>query len=216
MIPWRVRNFVSEHFPLLYHVLVNRFRGNNSDHWDARLASTWGSRARNWPTKNELIKRGTSPDAAILDVGCGDGSILKSLITAGYTRLHGLEISRYAVDRLSREGLRVHLGSLAHIPLRDAFFDVVIASQVLEHIIRRRRFVLQVRRVLKPGGRAFFFVPDDCLGPIDEPEHVVKYSRASLEAFLSNYFQILTLESICDENHEVPILFAEVQKVVTP
>src|SRR5438067_6899655 len=101
MIPWRVRKLVSEHFPLLYHLLVNRLRSNNSDHWDARLTSTWGFRARNWPTKNALTKGRTSPDVAIL------------------------------------------------------------------------------------------------------------------EAFLSNYFPILTLESICDENHEVPILFAEVQKVVT-
>jgi len=214
MIPWRVKYLVSERFPLLYHVLAKRLR-RNSDHWDARLASTWGSPGRSWPTKNGLIKRRTSPNDAILDVGCGDGSILRSLLAAGYQNLHGLEISKYAVARLGREGLRAYLGSLAHMPFRDAFFDVVIASQVLEHVIRRRRFALQVRRVLKPGGRAFFFVPDDRLGPIDEPEHVMKYSRDSLEKFLSKYFRILTLESIRDENHGVPVLFAEVQKVIT-
>jgi hypothetical protein len=44
-------------------------------------------------------------------------------------------------------------------------------------------------RLLKPGGCAFFFVPDDCLGPIDEPEHVIKFTAWSLRACLEKRFR---------------------------
>jgi 2-polyprenyl-3-methyl-5-hydroxy-6-metoxy-1,4-benzoquinol methylase len=96
--------------------------------------------------------------------------------------------------------------------MADSTFDVVIASQVLEHVIRRRRFVEEIDRVLKPGGRAFIFVPDDCLGPIDEPEHVIKYTADTLRRFLSGTFDIDSIESMHDENFEMGILFAQLRK----
>ena len=53
----------------------------------------------------------------------------------------------------------------------------VAGAPLLEHVIRRSLFATEIQRVLGPGGRAFVFVPDDCLGPIDEPEHVIKYTN---------------------------------------
>jgi ubiquinone/menaquinone biosynthesis C-methylase UbiE len=209
MIPWRVKNFVSNHFPLLYHLAVNiGASGNSPQHWDRRLEETWDSPARQWPTKNTLIESFVSKEESVLDIGCGDGSILRYLKRQGFSDLHGLEISNYAITRLEREGIRMHRGSLPFIPLPNASFDVVIASQVLEHIIRRRRFLREIRRVLKPGGRCFVFVPDDCLGPISESEHVIKFNRQSLAKLLSRFFEIISLESIRDDNHEMPVLFA--------
>ena len=79
-------------------------------------------------------------------------------------------------------------GKVPTLPVPDAAFDIVIASQILEHVIRRGLFATEIHRVLSPGGRAFVFVPDDCLGPIDEPEHVIKYTNATLSAFLGKIF----------------------------
>lgn len=213
VIPWRVRNFLSETCPLLYHLAVNRgLPGNSADHWDRQLAQTWDADSRCWPTKNALIQSLTRPDEIILDVACGNGSILRHLQAQGYPHLIGLETSRYAVERLSSEGIRMVQGRLPDIPLPDASCDVVVASQVLEHIIRRSRFVQEIRRVLKPGGRSFIFVPDNCLGPIDEPEHVIKYTVSSLRKFLGRYFMIERLEAIRDSNYPMSVLFALVRK----
>lgn len=213
LIPWRVKNFVSNRFPLLYHLAANAgVHGNSISHWDSRLAETWDDKARHWPTKNELIASLTLPSERILDVGCGNGSILLHLKSRGYEHLHGLEISEYAIRRLRKEGIMMHFGALPSIPLPDATFDVVIASQVLEHIIRRRTLLKEMRRVLKPGGRAFIFVPDDCLGPIAEPEHVMKYDGASLRAFVQRYFSVVMVESIQDAHHGISILFAHLKK----
>ena len=156
-VPWRVKNFISDQFPLLYHLAVNLgASGNSAGHWDERLAETWHADYRSWPTKNELIASLTTKRDRILDIGCGNGSILRYLRGLGYADLHGLEISRYAIERLRGEGIEMHLGKLPLIPLPDASFDVVIASQVLEHVIRRKRFLREIQRVLKPSGRCLF------------------------------------------------------------
>jgi SAM-dependent methyltransferase len=213
IIPWRIKNLLSENFPLLYHIAVNLgTRGNSTEHWDRLLAQGWDASGRHWPTKNKLIASLTESAEAILDVGCGTGSILRYLKSCGYTNLHGLEISDYAIKRLRGEGIKMHFGVLPEIALPDDTYDVVIASQVLEHVIRRRRFVSEIRRVLKPGGRAFIFVPDDCLGPIDEPEHVVKFNTRSLQKLLEKYFSVVAINSMHDENFDMPVLFAHLEK----
>lgn len=209
MIPWRVRNVISEHFPLLYHLVANAGIGGNSrEHWNQRLEATWDAPVRNWPSKNELIASVTMPSDVILDVACGNGSILRYLKSMGYESLHGLEIADYAIQRLSQEGITMHSGVLPDIPLESGFFDVVIASQVLEHIIRRGKFVSEIRRLLKPGGKALIFVPDNCLGPIDEKEHVIKYKSHSLKQFLGRYFSQVEIQSIQDTNHPMRVLYA--------
>ena len=211
VIPWRVRKVVSDRFPLFYHLVRNAgLSGNDSAHWDDWLSKTWGE--RDWPTKVDRIAALTGPGDSILDVGCGNGSILRRLAARGYRDLHGVEISKYAIDRLRSEGITMWEGRLPRIPVPDASFDVVIASQVLEHIIRRRRFAAEIARVLKPGGRAFIFVPDDCLGPIDESEHVIKYDRDSLRRFLDRTFDVLSVDSMRDANFAMSVLFAHVRK----
>ena len=114
LIPWRVKNFVSNRFPLLYHVMANLgVKGNSSEHWDSRLDDAWDAPIANWPTKNQLVASLTSPSEIILDLGCGTGSILRYLKSQGFSHLHGQEISGYAIKRLSAdEGVgRISLGS---------------------------------------------------------------------------------------------------------
>lgn len=193
-IPWRVKNFISEQCPLAYHLLANGFRNRNStEHWDEMLAQTWDQPNRDWPVKVAKIAEILAPDTKLVDIGCGTGSMLRALRARGFTDLHGLELSAYAVARLAREGIPMTRGSLLDMPFADAAFDAVIASEVLEHVIRRRRFLSELTRIVKIGGTVLVFVPDDYLGPLEEPEHVIKYNAASLRKFLSGF---LTVESV--------------------
>lgn len=212
-IPWRVKNFFSDHVPLLYHLVANLgTKGNSLEHWNERLAATWDDPGRYWPTVYEVVAARTNSSATILEVGVGNGGLLRSLKDRGFQDLHGMDISRYAINRLRAEGFRMHFGKLPAIPLPDASYDVVVASFVLEHIIRRRRFIKEVVRVLKPGGCALIFVPDNCLSPISEPEHVIAFNDRSLRSFLDQYLNVTAIESMRDSINATPILFAEAQK----
>lgn len=188
------------------------FGGNSQAFWDDWLAKTWDEPRRMWPTKNALIASLTPKSDVVLDIACGSGGILRHLQRLGYSELHGLEHSPYAVKRLAQDGIKMHWGKLPAIALPDESVDTIIASQVLEHVIRRSRFVSEMRRVMRPGARALIFVPDNCLGPIDEPNHVIKYNRKTLRDFLGRYFDIVAIESFRDANHNMPVLFAHVRK----
>lgn len=210
-IPWRVRAALSDRFPLAYHLLANCVTPRrDAGYWDERLAATWDRRT--WPTKNELIASRITPEAAVLDLACGNGSTLRDLKARRFRNLSGMEISEYAVNRLREEGIIMFHGKLPHVPVGDASYDVVIASQVLEHIIRRDLFLSEIARVLKPGGQAFIFVPNNCLGPIDEPEHVTKFDALSFEVLLARHFSVSSIEVMKDANYTMSILLGHVTR----
>ncbi|SFP59389.1 Methyltransferase domain-containing protein [Nitrosomonas cryotolerans] len=212
MIPWRIKAFFSEHFPLGYHLLVNlRTRHESEEYWNYAFDVSWQAGSRDWPTKNRLVKNLTSSTDRILDVGCGTGAMLRYLKEYHYTNLEGLEISSRAVEVLGEYGITMHHARLPDLPLPEEQFDVIVASQVLEHIIPRRKFLHKLQRLLKPTGSLIIFVPDNCLGPIDEPSHVTKFTKESLTKTLSVHFSSVFVNSMKDENFEMPILFAYAQ-----
>ena len=209
-LPWRVKNFLSEHFPLAYHLAVNLgSRGNDPKIWDRKLEESWDK--MEWPSKVQMIAARIRRDARIIDIACGSGSILRSLRQLGYNDLHGLENSTYAFERLASEGFDMHRGALSSLPFADASYDVVIASEILEHVIRRSRFMQEIRRVLATAGVAFIFVPNNCLGPIDEPAHVTKYTERTLTQFLAKFFVVESVEVFKDPNFPATFLFAYVR-----
>ena len=70
----------------------------------------------------------------------------------------------------------------------------------------------EIQRVLRPGGRALIFVPDNCLGPIEEVTHVRKYTREALARLLAQHLGVTVVRTIRDANHDMPILFAVAKK----
>ncbi|WP_417623294.1 class I SAM-dependent methyltransferase [Paremcibacter congregatus] len=212
MLPWRFKNFISENFPLLYHKISNiGVKVNTAAYWDEIYDKEWDSPKRIWPTKNKLIESETRPTDAILDIACGTGSILRHLKKKGYQNLYGTEISPLCKRRLTELGITAFESHLPKIDYQDDSFDVVIASQILEHIIKRDRFLDEIKRVARPDATCFLFVPDDCLGPIDEPSHVIKFTRKRLTQLLSKHFTDFSVTSIKDENFPMPILYAHIR-----
>lgn len=209
LIPWRVKNFVSGRFPLAYHIVVNLGLSRNSqEYWDAQLAEVWNHPGASWPEKVAAIEQLVELEESIVDIGCGTGSILRTLRDRGFTRLHGLEQSEYAVKRLSAEGIPMSRGDLLNMPFEEAQFDVAIASQVLEHVIRRNRFCGELSRIVKPSGKVLISVPNNRLGPISDPDHVIVYDARSLRAFLERHWVVESVSSIVESHNGADSLFA--------
>ena len=70
------------------------------------------------------------------------------------------ELDYVTSDYAAGSGADLRLDMTA-IDLPDASFDVVIASHVLEHVADDRAALAEVRRILRPGGRAIVMVPVD-------------------------------------------------------
>ncbi len=87
----------------------------------------------------------------LLDVGCGAGSILQAARRAGWDA-EGLEVSRTAAEHVRAEGFKVFCGEIAEASYPDAHFDVVTASEVLEHVADPAPLLEEVARIIRPGG----------------------------------------------------------------
>ena len=100
----------------------------------------------------------SSEPPKILDVGCGTGANLELL--AEYGQAEGVDVSPEALAFCRQRGLeRVHLGAAEGLPYPDESFDLVTGLDVVEHLDDDVAGLKEMRRVLRPGGRALVFVP---------------------------------------------------------
>ena len=97
---------------------------------------------------------------SVLNIGVGSGRLEELLQEAGH-RVSALDPDPKAIDRLSAAGIDSHTGKINALPFEDGFFDMVIASEVLEHLEESEAVegVHEICRVLAPGGRFIGTVP---------------------------------------------------------
>jgi SAM-dependent methyltransferase len=103
----------------------------------------------------EFIRRAHAevPHLKLLDVGSGNG-YLKYFCDFGCIEWHGIEIWEERYKDCERLGYHMHRCDIENekLPFDNNYFDIVVASHVLEHL-RNRNFALQeMYRVLKPSG----------------------------------------------------------------
>jgi ubiquinone/menaquinone biosynthesis C-methylase UbiE len=90
----------------------------------------------------------------VLEVGAGDGSILRHLDAMNiFPEIHALEISQSGVDQINSRKLQslksVSVFDGYHIPFADNEFDLVILAHVLEHVEFERMLLREIKRVSK-------------------------------------------------------------------
>jgi SAM-dependent methyltransferase len=74
------------------------------------------------------------------------------------------------------------------LPLRDAFFDLVICTQVLEYVEEPRKVIGEIHRVLKPGGFLLLSVP--AIYPIDSEYDRWRFLPSGLCNLLASFQRI--------------------------
>ncbi len=141
----------------------------------------------------------------LLDIGCGIGYFLKYLtITKKKWSLYGIEPNMY-LRKLAQKSIKsatIKDGTLNKISYINDFFDVAVCLDVLEHSVDLRENILEIKRVIKPGGLFLVQAPNYksfmayitgkkwdwwCI-----PDHVLHFSYYFLTNYLrSNGFRIL-------------------------
>lgn len=98
----------------------------------------------------------------ILDIGCGDGRLARAIrAKSPYAVIHGCDLSTAALARsegLDRQySVDLNCGGL---PESDESFDLLVASEVVEHLIQPDRVLAEFSRVLRQEGHVVLTVPN--------------------------------------------------------
>ena len=100
----------------------------------------------------------------ILEVGCGSGSVLASLVELGAQpeNLYGVDLlpDRIEIARQRYPGLHFICGNAEHLEFPDTYFDLVLLFTVFSSILddgMAHNVAYEVYRVLKPGGAVLWY-----------------------------------------------------------
>lgn len=153
----------------------------------------------------------------ILEVGAGDGSILKYLDEWQFApELHALEISESGVDQINNRQLQnlksVQVFDGYRIPFADDEFDLVILSHVLEHVEFERMLLREIRRVSQ---NVVIEVPIDYRYGVDKRmKHFLAYGHINMYTPSSLRF-LLQSEGFKIVSDKISIIEPEVTKFNT-
>lgn len=117
---------------------------------------------------------------ALLEIGAGYGLTVE--------RLHSRSSFCVAIDltvaqakSCTIKGARSVVGDMHDLPIADAIFDTVIADNTLEHGYDPKKLLLEIRRVLRKGGKLFAVLPPDGFSRwYNIPTHFWKLDELSL------------------------------------
>jgi len=142
----------------------------------------------------------------VLDIGCGDGFISKMIIEKE-NKVVGIEIAENAIKKCKKKGIEVHdldLNSDWQKKLPGKF-DVVYAGEIIEHIFDTDKFLVNIRKALKPDGHLVIDTPN--LASMGRRIYLafgfnplIETTARSYDAGHIRYFTYRTLKSLLKEN----------------
>lgn len=89
---------------------------------------------------------------SVLEVGPGTGQLAQRLVAAGLDDYTAVDISPRMVELTRARGIPTELGDVQALPFGDGRFDCVVAAWMLYHVPDLDQGLLEIARVLRPGG----------------------------------------------------------------
>jgi len=133
-----------------------------------------------------------------LDIGAAGGGNTRVLAQAGWS-VAALEYGPEGAEVAAERGLAVIRADATRLPVADGTLDLVIAFDVLEHILDHDTAVAQIRGALRPDGQLLIAVPADPRLWSDHDvavDHVRRYTRVTLRDVLERGgFEVTSLTS---------------------
>lgn len=131
----------------------------------------------------------------LVDIGFGAGTLLEVASEAGWHSF-GVEVNKLAVRQAEMKGFDVFYGELYEANYESDYFDVVTASEIIEHVFDPVKLLKEIHRILRPGGLLWMTTPSaegisfcllrinwTCVSP---PEHLQIFSEKGIRAMLED------------------------------
>lgn len=148
-----------------------------------RMGGVWHTPESEWDLHMERagVDKSSIRSRMLMDLGCGDGSFCFQALQTEALWAWGIDISGVAIDmamarREKLDGQRWHHSHFMHgdagalLPrFPNGSFDYVFSLGSLEHMLDIDTVLDQVRRVLRPNGTWYFYVPSEKWLHEDQP-----------------------------------------------
>lgn len=109
----------------------------------------------------QLFQRYVNVDDECLDLGCGDGGTSGVYLAEHSQSYVGVDVSETAIKIAQARGFNaMQIDDASVLPFDTGSFDVVICSEVLEHLFEPYLAAAEAYRVLRPRGRLIVTVPN--------------------------------------------------------
>ena len=140
---------------------------------------------------------GLEKTSKIVEVGSNDGTFLEELRGRGYENFFGIEPTRDGQETAKKKGIETVRAyftpeTAQEIVAARGMCDLLVARQVLEHVVDLKDFREAITTILRPGGYLLIEVPnfDFSLNTLDYSaiweEHVNYFTLQTLKLFLAN------------------------------
>jgi SAM-dependent methyltransferase len=173
--------------------------------------------------KSILSSLSVQKNSLTLDIGCGAGSNLRALMSAGLDPI-GLDRSIYALSLIrSKEKFPLLAGDLNELPIKAKSVGLIIAMDILEHLHDDTNGIIESYRVLNNGGILIVTVPAfRFLWGIQDivTKHKRRYSRreitnklraAGFDVLRSSYFNFFLFFPILMARRIIQLLGLEIR-----
>lgn len=135
-------------------------------------------------------------EKVVLDVGCGPHPG-PEFFAEKAKRVVAIDISpeaiEYAKSHFSKENLRYLVMDATELKFPDESFEVVISLEVIEHIKDYRKYLSEIKRVIKPEGIYVFSTPNKKMMMNPNPSHIREFTIGELKELLEDYFKEIDL-----------------------
>jgi SAM-dependent methyltransferase len=95
----------------------------------------------------------------VLENGCGVGMYVERLLPHARSVV-GLEYDLERAEQAHMRSPHILCAASEYLPFREASFDIILSHEVLEHVQDDRTAIVEMVRVVRPGGRMIIFVPN--------------------------------------------------------
>ncbi len=108
----------------------------------------------------------------LLDIGCGDGGLIGQF--DGLCDCYGVDVSEVQLRKAELRGIRTCQVDLENneLPFENEFFDAVVCSETIEHLLNIDNLMQEIHRILKLGGTFILTFPN-VNQPISWPMQII-------------------------------------------
>lgn len=149
-------------------------RNKNKELFYNEISETWASKINNSETNKrlniifeKLLSKKEISDKKFLEIGCGLGYFSNKAFSMG-AKVTGIDIGPKLINinkKLTPKG-KFLVSSASKLPFKDKVFDIVLSTEVIEHIDNQNDAIKEMFRVLKENGTLVVTTPNRIFKPL--------------------------------------------------